>query len=131
VPANNLPELIALVKANPNAYSYGSDGNGTASHLTMELLKAKGGFNATHVPYKGGAPMVTDLLGGQIQIGITGLPAVQQQVKAGTLKLVLLCGPAVFSGVALVAGGHEISLAVKPSSGVGVHVIDHGTEMIQ
>jgi tripartite-type tricarboxylate transporter receptor subunit TctC len=90
VPANNLPELIALLKAKPGAYSYGSDGNGTASHLTMELLKTKAGFTATHVPYKGGAPMVTDLLGGQIQIGITGLPAVQQYVKAGTLKLIAI-----------------------------------------
>lgn len=90
VPANSLPELIALLKANPNGYSYGSDGNGTASHLTMELLKAKGGFSLTHVPYKGGGPMVTDLVGGQIQVGITGLPAVQQQVKAGNLRLIAI-----------------------------------------
>jgi len=90
VPANTLPELIALMKANPTAYSYGSDGNGTASHLTMELLKAKGGFTITHVPYKGGAPMVADLVGGQIQVGITGLPAVQAHVKAGTLKLIAI-----------------------------------------
>jgi tripartite-type tricarboxylate transporter receptor subunit TctC len=90
VPASTLPELIALLKANPTGYSYGSDGNGTASHLTMELLKAKGGFKLTHVPYKGGGPMVTDLLGGQIQVGITGLPAVQQHVKAGTLKLIAI-----------------------------------------
>ena len=90
VPANNLAELIALLKAKPEAFSYGSDGNGTASHLTMELLKTKGGFNATHVPYRGGAPMIADLIGGQIQIGITGLPAVQQHVKAGTLKLIAI-----------------------------------------
>ena len=90
VPANTLPELIALLKANPTAYSYGSDGNGTASHLTMELLKSKGGFAITHVPYKGGAPMVGDLVGGQIQVGITGLPAVQAHVKAGTLKLIAI-----------------------------------------
>ena len=83
VPANNLPELIALLKAKPGVYSYGSDGNGTASHLTMELLKTKAGFTATHVPYKGGAPMVTDLLGGQIQIGITGLPAVAAVREGG------------------------------------------------
>ena len=90
VPANNLAELIALLKAKPEAFSYGSDGNGTASHLTMELLKTKGGFNATHVPYRGGAPMIADLIVGQIQIGITGLPAVQQHVKAGTLKLIAI-----------------------------------------
>jgi tripartite-type tricarboxylate transporter receptor subunit TctC len=90
VPASTLPELIALAKANPTAYSYGSDGNGTASHLTMELLKSKGDFMMTHVPYKGGGPMVTDLIGGQIQVGITGLPAVQQHVKAGTLKLIAI-----------------------------------------
>ena len=90
VPANTLPELVALLKANPAGYSYGSDGNGTASHLTMELLKSKGGFAITHIPYKGGAPMVTDLVGGQIQVGITGLPAVQQHVKAGTLKLIAI-----------------------------------------
>ena len=88
MPANTLPEWIALLKANPTTYSYGSDGNGTASHLTMELLKAKGGVKATHVPYKGGGPMVIDLIGGQIQVGITGLPAVQQHVRAGTLKLI-------------------------------------------
>ena len=90
VPANNLTELIALLKATPGAFSYGSDGNGTASHLTMELLKTKGGFTATHVPYRGGAPMIADLLGGQIQIGITGLPAVQPHVKAGKLKLIAI-----------------------------------------
>ena len=93
VPANTLPELIALLKANPTAYSYGSDGNGTASHLTMELLKSKAGVKITHVPYKGGGPMVTDLIGGQIQVGITGLPAVQQHVKAGTLKLIAITTP--------------------------------------
>ena len=90
VPANNLAELIALVQSKPKDFSYGSDGNGTASHLTMELLKTKAGFTATHVPYRGGAPMIADLLGGQIQIGITGLPAVQPYVKAGTLKMIAI-----------------------------------------
>ena len=90
VPANDLPELIRLIKAQPGEWSYGSDGVGTASHLTMELLKSKGGFDATHIPYKGGAPMIADLVGGQIKIGITGLPAVQPQVKAGTLKVIAI-----------------------------------------
>jgi tripartite-type tricarboxylate transporter receptor subunit TctC len=53
VPANTLPELVALLKANPTTYSYGSDGNGTASHLTMELLKSRGNFTITHVPVQG------------------------------------------------------------------------------
>jgi tripartite-type tricarboxylate transporter receptor subunit TctC len=88
VPANNLAELIALIKANPDKYSYGSDGNGTASHLTMELLKTKGHFSLTHVPYKGGGAMLTDLLGGQIQIGISGLPSLQQHLQSGQIKMI-------------------------------------------
>ncbi|MCJ9709735.1 tripartite tricarboxylate transporter substrate binding protein, partial [Bordetella hinzii] len=71
VPAKNLTELIALLKKGVVQYSYGSDGNGTASHLGMELLKNQGHFALTHIPYRGSAPMVTDLLGGQIQVGIT------------------------------------------------------------
>lgn len=90
VPANNLTELIALLKKDPGQFSYGSDGNGTASHLGMELLKNRGGFQIAHVPYRGSAPMVTDLLGGQIQVGITGLPAVQAYAKTGKLKLIAL-----------------------------------------
>ncbi|ARP96235.1 Bug family tripartite tricarboxylate transporter substrate binding protein [Bordetella genomosp. 13] len=90
VPANNLSELIALLKKDPTQYSYGSDGNGTASHLGMELLKNKGGFEIAHIPYRGSTPMVTDLLGGQIQVGITGLPAVQAYAKSGKLKLIAL-----------------------------------------
>jgi tripartite-type tricarboxylate transporter receptor subunit TctC len=87
VPANTLPELIALAKREPGRYSYGSDGNGTASHLGMELLKTRAGINIVHVPYKGSAPMLTDLVGGQIQIGITGLPTVQAYARSGKLKV--------------------------------------------
>lgn len=90
VKADNLQQLIALLKTNSAAYSYGSDGNGTASHLGMEMLKNKGAFDVTHVPYRGSTPMLSDLLGGQIQIGITGLPAVQAYVKAGKLKMIAL-----------------------------------------
>ncbi|OZI71468.1 Bug family tripartite tricarboxylate transporter substrate binding protein [Bordetella genomosp. 12] len=88
VPAKNLPELIALLKKGVVQYSYGSDGNGTASHLGMELLKNQGNFALTHIPYRGSAPMVTDLLGGQIQVGITGLPAVQAYAKSGKLRII-------------------------------------------
>ncbi|MDQ2141144.1 tripartite tricarboxylate transporter substrate binding protein [Alcaligenaceae bacterium A4P071] len=88
VPANNLQELIALLKADPGKYSYGSDGNGTASHLGMEMLRSKGHFPIAHIPYRGSTPMITDLIGGQIQVGITGLPAVQAYVKSGKLKMI-------------------------------------------
>lgn len=89
-PANNLQELIALLKKPDAHYSYGSDGNGTASHLGMELIKNQGKFEISHIPYRGSSPMVTDLLGGQIQVGITGLPAVQAYAKSGKLKIVAL-----------------------------------------
>jgi tripartite-type tricarboxylate transporter receptor subunit TctC len=85
--ANNLQELIALAKKGDTHYSYGSDGNGTGSHLGMELLKHRGGFDLTHVPYRGSAPMLIDLMSGEIQVGITGLPAVLPYAKAGKLKI--------------------------------------------
>jgi tripartite-type tricarboxylate transporter receptor subunit TctC len=87
IPANNLQELIALAKKNKGEYSYGSDGNGTGSHLGMELLKNQGGFDLTHIPYRGSAPMLIDLMSGEIQVGITGLPAAYPYAKAGKLKI--------------------------------------------
>ena len=93
VPANNLQELIALLKKDPNKLSYGSDGNGTASHLGMEILKSRAGVQLTHIPYRGSTPMITDLLGGNLMVGITGLPAVQPHLKAGKLKMIALTTP--------------------------------------
>lgn len=93
VPANNLQELIALLKKEPGKLSYGSDGNGTASHLGMEILKAKANVQLTHIPYRGSTPMITDLLGGTLMVGITGLPAVQQHLKAGKLKMIAITTP--------------------------------------
>ena len=90
VPANNLAELIALLKKEPGKLSYGSDGNGTASHLGMEVLKHKANFQLTHIPYRGSTPMITDLLGGTLMVGITGLPAVQPHLKAGKLKMIAI-----------------------------------------
>jgi tripartite-type tricarboxylate transporter receptor subunit TctC len=90
VPANTLPELIALLKKEPGKFSYGSDGNGTASHLGMEIIKARSGMVLTHIPYKGSAPMMNDLLGGTLPVGMTGLPAVQPHLKAGKLKLIAI-----------------------------------------
>ena len=93
LPAQTLSELVALAKREPGKLSYGTDGVGTASHLTMELLKSKAGMNLVSVPYKGAAPMLTELVGGQIQVGITGLPAMQAQAKAGKIRILAVTTP--------------------------------------
>lgn len=99
VPANNLQELIALLKKEPGKLSYGSDGNGTASHLGMEILKSRANVQLIHIPYRGSTPMITDLLGGTLMVGITGLPAVQQHLKAGKLKMIAITTPQRVAGV--------------------------------
>ncbi len=87
VPVSNLRELIALARRQPGRLSYGSDGNGTASHLGMELIKADAGVFMTHIPYRGGAAMLTDLAGRQIDAGLTGLPAALPLAKAGRIRI--------------------------------------------
>ena len=87
VPVHSLKELIALARSRPGRLSYGSDGNGTASHLGMELIKADAGIYMTHIPYRGGASMLNDLAGRQIDAGITGLPAALPLAKAGRIRI--------------------------------------------
>ncbi len=87
VPANTLAELVALARSRPGRLSYGSDGNGTASHLGMELIKAEAGVFMVHIPYRGGAAMLSDLVGRQIDAGLTGLPAALPLARAGKLRL--------------------------------------------
>ena len=86
VPANTLQELVALAKKEPGKLNYASLGNGTAAHLTMEMFKSVAGIEITHIPYKGSAPAVSDLLGGQVQTMIDGLPSALPHVKAGKLR---------------------------------------------
>lgn len=88
VPANNLKDVIALAKAKPGALNYGSPGQLTSGHLSMELLKLTAGINIQHVPYKGGAPAIADMIGGQIQFLISGPPGVLPHIKAGRLKAI-------------------------------------------
>jgi tripartite-type tricarboxylate transporter receptor subunit TctC len=87
VPAKTLPELIAYARAN-RGMSFASSGNGTPPHLTMELFKARNNLDLTHIPYKGDTPMLTDLLGGQVQMAFMTLSAVLPQIKAGKLKAI-------------------------------------------
>jgi tripartite-type tricarboxylate transporter receptor subunit TctC len=86
VPARSVAELIALAKAKPGSLRYASGGNGSAAHIAMEYFKLRTGTDIGHIPYRGTAPAVADVMGGQVEIIMTGVPAVIQQVKAGKLR---------------------------------------------
>jgi len=86
--ATDVASLIALARQSPGKLSYGSAGNGTPGHLTGEMFKAATGIELQHVPYKGSAPAVTDLLGGQIQMMFDPLQSVLQHVQSGRLRAI-------------------------------------------
>ena len=86
VPASNVKELIALAKSKPGQVTYGSYGNGSSAHLIGELFKMMAGVDLLHVPYKGAAPAVNDLLGGQVNLVFADVAAVLPHVKSGRLK---------------------------------------------
>jgi len=83
---NNLKEVIALAKAKPGQLNYGSPGPLTSGHLSMEMLNLAAGIKITHIPYKGGAPAIIDLVGGRIQFLISGLPGVLPHINSNRLK---------------------------------------------
>jgi tripartite-type tricarboxylate transporter receptor subunit TctC len=84
--AANVRELVALLKANPNKYSFGSAGNGTSQHISGELFKIMTGTEMQHIPYKGSGPMIPDLLAGTIQLSFENITTAYPQVKGGKLK---------------------------------------------
>ena len=86
VGANTLKDVIALAKAKPGQLNYGSPGQLTSGHLSMEMLKLQTGIDITHIPYKGGAPAIIDLVGGRIQFLISGPPGVLPHINSGRLK---------------------------------------------
>ena len=86
LPARNIREFIALAKAKPGQLNFGSSGVGTPNHLGGEMLKAMAGISIVHVPYKGGAASITDLIGGQVQLVISSAPSVVPHVKSGRLR---------------------------------------------
>lgn len=90
VPANSLGEMIAYAKANPNKLNFGSSGTGTTPHLAGELFNTMAGVQIKHIPYKGSAPMVTDLLGNQVQVAFDN--TVIPNVKAGKLRALAVTG---------------------------------------
>jgi tripartite-type tricarboxylate transporter receptor subunit TctC len=92
VPANTVAELTALAKASPGKFNYGSSGNGGAPHLAGELYKSTTGISIVHVPYKGLAPAITDLLGGQVQILFADVGLIAPHLKSGKLKAIAVTG---------------------------------------
>lgn len=86
VPANTLQELVAYAKANPRKISFGSAGTGSFTHLAVELLKIEAKIDVVHVPYRGAAPAVKDLLGGHVQMIVLDVPVLLPHIKSGAVK---------------------------------------------
>jgi len=93
VKANTVQELVALAKSKPGQLNYGSGGNGSAANLATEYFKVQTGTSMLHIPYRGTAPAVTDLVGGQIQVLFTGAPAVISQIKNGQVRALAVSSP--------------------------------------
>lgn len=93
VSATNSREFIALLKSKPGELNFASGGNGTILHLAAEMFLDESKTSAKHIPYKGVGPMVTDLLGGQVEFATVALPSVQQHIKSGALRAIGMCGP--------------------------------------
>ena len=93
VAAKNVRELIAMAKAKPGQLNYGSGGNGSAANLATEYFKLQTGVAMVHIPYRGAAPAVTDLIGGQIQVLFTGAPVVIGHVRSGQLRALAVSSP--------------------------------------
>lgn len=92
-PIRSVPDLIALAKKQPGSMNYASAGNGTSNHLTVELLKTMAGIDLVHVPYRGDAPGMTDVLAGRIQMMFPTLPVALPQIKAGALRAIAVSSP--------------------------------------
>ena len=93
VPAKTVKELIALAKSRPGRLNYGSSGNGSSVHLSGELFKSMTGTFMTHIPYRGSAPAVADLIAGQLDLMFDNLPSVISHIKAGKLRALAVTSP--------------------------------------
>ena len=93
VPVTNLKELLARLKAQPGAFSYGSAGSGSSAHMATEYFSMLTGVKMAHIPYKGGGPAMTDLLGGQFQLMIESMPLLVPHVKQGKVRAIAITGP--------------------------------------
>jgi tripartite-type tricarboxylate transporter receptor subunit TctC len=99
IPAGNLTELIAFVKANPTKGGYGSSGTGSPHHLSGELLRSRSGAAFTHIPYRGGGPALTDVLGAQIPMLFASLITVLPHIQGGRLRAIGVTGTSRYEGL--------------------------------
>lgn len=97
-PAKTVAELVGVLKADPGKYGYGSPGVGTVQHLAMELFKKRAGVELLHVPYKGAAPIVPDLISGQIPLAIISATPAMAQARAGKANVIALTSPVKIAG---------------------------------
>ena len=93
LPANSFKELVALAKAKPGQLNYSTPGAGTPAHLAMELLKVMTGTNIVHIPYKGAAAALTDIIAGNVQMKFNSMPAVVPLIKSGRIKALAISTP--------------------------------------
>ena len=98
-PAKTLPELIAYAKANPGKINFASAGSGSVAHVTAELFKMMAGVNMQHVPYRGAAPALTDLLGGQVHLMFDNMPSSIEHIRAGRLRPLAVTATARLEGL--------------------------------
>ena len=126
VPAQSVPEFIAYAKANPGKIAMGSGGNGSPAHVIGEYFKLATGTDLTHVPYRGAAPAVTDLLGGQIQVAFTEMATSLGHIKAGRLRALAVTTAARSDALPDVPTLSEFIPGFEASQWVGL-VAPHGT----
>jgi tripartite-type tricarboxylate transporter receptor subunit TctC len=92
-PADTIPQLLELARKEPGKFSFGNDGHGTGSHLVMELLLSRTGVKMQALPYKGATPMINDVVGQQILVGVTGIPSAMNAYRSGRIKILGITSP--------------------------------------